>query len=75
MSGMGRPENLAAGIEMALTTTIAGLAVAIPTMVIAAHLLCPGDEKQRCWIEEVFWIKEGGSEAFFTWGNDPIPTS
>ena len=43
-------------------------------MVIAAHLLCPGDEKQRCWIEEVFWIKEGGSEALFTWGNDPIPT-
>ncbi|MEE9126750.1 MAG: MotA/TolQ/ExbB proton channel family protein [Planctomycetota bacterium] len=37
-TGMGRPENLAAGIEMALTTTIAGLAVAIPTMVIAAHL-------------------------------------
>jgi Xaa-Pro aminopeptidase len=43
-------------------------------MVIAAHLLCPGDEKQRCWIEEVFWIKEGGAEPFFTWGNDPIPT-
>ena len=37
-TGMGRPENLASGIEMALTTTIAGLAVAIPTMVIAAHL-------------------------------------
>jgi len=43
-------------------------------MVIAAHLLCPGDEKQRCWIEEVFWIKEGGAEPFFTWGNDTIPT-
>ncbi len=37
-SGMGQPKNLAAGIEMALTTTIAGLAVAIPTMLIAAHL-------------------------------------
>ena len=37
-TGMGKPENLAAGIEMALTTTIAGLAVAIPTMLIAAHL-------------------------------------
>ncbi len=37
-SGMGDPANLAAGIEMALTTTIAGLAVAIPTMLIAAHL-------------------------------------
>ncbi len=37
-AGMGKPEQLASGIEMALTTTIAGLAVAIPTMVIAAHL-------------------------------------
>jgi Xaa-Pro aminopeptidase len=41
-------------------------------MVIAAHLLCPGDEKQRCWIEEVFWVKEGGAEPFFTWGNNPL---
>ena len=28
-------------------------------MMIAAHLLCPGDEKERCWIEEVFLVKEG----------------
>ena len=41
-------------------------------MVVAAHLLCPGDEKQRCWIEEVFLVKEGGAEPFFTWGNDPL---
>ena len=41
-------------------------------MVIAAHLLCPGDEKERCWIEEVFLVKEGGSEPLFTWGNDPL---
>jgi len=41
-------------------------------MVIAAHLLCPGNEKERCWIEEVFLVKEGGAEAFFTWGNDPL---
>ena len=41
-------------------------------MVIAAHLLCPGDERQRCWIEEVFLVKEGGAEPFFTWGNDPL---
>ncbi|MEM7205280.1 MAG: MotA/TolQ/ExbB proton channel family protein [Planctomycetota bacterium] len=37
-TGMGKPENLAAGIEEALTTTIAGLVVAIPAMVLAAHL-------------------------------------
>ena len=41
-------------------------------MVIAAHLLCPGDERERCWIEEVFLVKEGGSEPLFTWGNDPL---
>ncbi len=37
-AGLGKPENLAAGIETALTTTIAGLAVAIPAMLIAAWL-------------------------------------
>jgi biopolymer transport protein ExbB len=37
-TGMGKPEHLAAGIEVALVTTIAGLMVAIPTMVVAAHL-------------------------------------
>ena len=35
---MGKPEVLAGGIELALTTTIAGLCVAIPSMLIAAHL-------------------------------------
>lgn len=38
LTGMGKPENLAAGIEVALTTTIAGLIVAIPAMLVAAHL-------------------------------------
>ncbi len=37
-TGMGKPENLAAGIEQALTTTIAGLIVAIPALLVAAHL-------------------------------------
>lgn len=37
-TGMGKPENLAAGIEQALTTTIAGLVVAIPALLVAAHL-------------------------------------
>ena len=41
-------------------------------MVIAAHLLCPGDQNERCWIEEVFVVKEGGPEPLFTWGNDPL---
>lgn len=37
-AGMGKPEVLAGGIELALTTTIAGLSVAIPAMVLAAWL-------------------------------------
>ena len=41
-------------------------------MVIAAHLLCPGNQNERCWIEEVFVVKEGGPEPLFTWGNDPL---
>jgi biopolymer transport protein ExbB len=37
-TGMGKPEILAGGIEMALTTTIAGLCVAIPALVLASWL-------------------------------------
>ena len=37
-TGLGKPENLAAGIEEALITTIAGLGLAIPAMLIASHL-------------------------------------
>jgi biopolymer transport protein ExbB len=37
-SGLGKPENLAAGIKVALYTTIFGLFVAIPATLIAAHL-------------------------------------
>ncbi len=38
IAGTGRPELLAEGIEMALVTTIAGLSVAIPALLIAAYL-------------------------------------
>ena len=41
-------------------------------MVIAPHLLCPGDEKERCWIEDVVLVKQQGVEAFFTWGWEPL---
>ena len=37
-AGMGKPELLAEGIGVALITTIGGLMVAIPTMLIASHL-------------------------------------
>lgn len=37
-TGLGKPENLAAGIKVALYTTIFGLFVAIPATLLAAHL-------------------------------------
>jgi biopolymer transport protein ExbB len=37
-AGMGKPEQLAAGIEEALITTIAGLCLAIPLMLVASYL-------------------------------------
>jgi biopolymer transport protein ExbB len=37
-TGMGKPEHLAAGIEEALITTIAGLIIAIPALLLAAYL-------------------------------------
>lgn len=37
-AGLGKPEQLAAGIEEALITTIAGLCLAIPLMLIASVL-------------------------------------
>lgn len=37
-SGLGKPEHLAGGIEEALVTTISGLVVAIPALLLAAHL-------------------------------------
>src|SRR5207249_3986443 len=36
--GMGKPEMLAGGIAIALVTTLAGLAVAIPGLVLASWL-------------------------------------
>ena len=41
-------------------------------MVIAAHLLCPGNQNERCWIEEVFVVKEGGTRAPLHLGQRPL---
>lgn len=69
-TGMGKPENLAAGIEEALTTTIAGLVVAIPALLIAAHLsgrvrklLLATDEKLSPSVELIARRLEGKSDA------------
>jgi biopolymer transport protein ExbB len=37
-AGLGKPEHLASGIEEALVTTIAGLTVAIPALLVAYYL-------------------------------------
>lgn len=37
-TGAGKAEHLAGGIEVALTTTISGMIVAIPVVVVASHL-------------------------------------
>lgn len=65
-AGMGKPEVLAGGIELALTTTIAGLIVAIPAMLLAAYLhgrvrrvVIALDEKLSPAIE---WIARTGRE-------------
>ena len=69
-TGMGKPENLAAGIEEALTTTIAGLVVAIPALLIAAHLtgrvrklLLVTDEKLAPTVELIARRAQGKSDA------------
>ena len=36
------------------------------------HLLYPGDEHHRVWLEEVALITNDGGEPFFSWGLDPI---
>lgn len=41
-------------------------------MVVAMHLLSPGDEHHRIWLEEVALVTRDGAEPFFTWGLDPI---
>ena len=41
-------------------------------MVVPLHLLYPGDEHHRVWLEEVALITRDGGEPFFTWGLEPM---
>ena len=43
-------------------------------MVVPLHILYPGDEHHRVWIEEVVRVTPDGGEPFFGWGLDPIIT-
>jgi len=41
-------------------------------MVVPLHLLVPGGERERYWLEEVVVVTEGGGRPLFTWGFDPL---
>ncbi|NIP46949.1 MAG: M24 family metallopeptidase [Gammaproteobacteria bacterium] len=41
-------------------------------MVVPLHLLYPGDEHQRIWLEEVALITRDGGEPLFSWGLEPM---
>ena len=69
-TGMGKPEHLASGIEQALTTTICGLIVAIPALLVAAHLqgkvrrlMLVADERLAPAVEQIAARGAGGAES------------
>ena len=41
-------------------------------MVVPVHLLYPGGEHERVWLEEVVQITRDGGRPLFSWGYDPI---
>ncbi len=36
------------------------------------HLLCPGGEHERIWLEDVIQVTKDGGRPFFSWGFDPL---
>ena len=41
-------------------------------MVVPLHLVYPGGETTRAWLEEVVLITEHGGDPFFDWGYEPL---
>ena len=41
-------------------------------MVVPLHILYPGDERERTWVEEIAQVTPAGGEPFFTWGFEPM---
>jgi Xaa-Pro dipeptidase len=41
-------------------------------MVVPLHVVYPGGERARAWLEEVALITPHGGEAFFGWGYEPL---
>ena len=42
-------------------------------MVVPLHILYPGDEQKRSWVEEIAQVTAQGGVPFFSWGFDPMP--
>jgi Xaa-Pro aminopeptidase len=43
-------------------------------MIVPIHILYPGDECHRIWVEEVVQVTPDGGQPFFSWGLDPLIT-
>jgi Xaa-Pro aminopeptidase len=41
-------------------------------MVVPMHLLCPGGERERWWLEEVVVVTKDGGRPLFSWGFAPL---
>jgi Xaa-Pro aminopeptidase len=41
-------------------------------MVVPLHMVYPGGETTRAWLEEVVLVTEQGGEPFFGWGYEPL---
>jgi Xaa-Pro aminopeptidase len=41
-------------------------------MVVPLHMVYPGGETTRAWLEEVVLVSEQGGEPFFGWGYEPL---
>jgi Xaa-Pro aminopeptidase len=41
-------------------------------MVVPLHIVYPGGERSRAWLEEVVLVTEEGGEPFFGWGYEPL---
>ena len=44
-------------------------------MVVPLHILYPGPETERVWVEEVVQVTADGGVPFFSWGFDPITST
>ena len=44
-------------------------------MVVPLHILYPGAETERIWVEEVVQVTNDGGVPFFSCGFDPITNS